>query len=100
MHYNFSVWLPAAGVCGFVCVHVAGIGSFFVPCSDFSPSPLYDAKVTFCRTAGEGVRRLQGSRKNSKRKQHFVLFFLLPYGITAENQPFKNTPANGLVIVM
>ena len=27
--------------------------------------------------------------KNSKRKPGFALFFLLPYGITAEYQPFK-----------
>ena len=82
-----------------VCVRVWN-RFFLCACSDFSPSPLYDAKITFCRTAGEGVRRLQSSRKNSKRKQHFVLFFLLPYGVTAENQPFKNTPSNCLLIVM
>ena len=45
--------------------------------------------TSFRRTAGEGVRRLLGSRKNSKRKPGFTLFFLLPYGVTAEYQPFK-----------
>jgi len=64
----------------------------------FSPSPLYDAKVPFCRTAGEGVRRMQSSQKNSKRKRHFVPFFLLPYGVTAENQPFNDSLANDLLI--
>ena len=65
----------------------------------FSPSPLYDAKVPFCRTAGEGVRRMQSSRKNSKRKPGFALFFLLPYGITAEIQPFKIFSYNYFEIV-
>jgi hypothetical protein len=59
---------------------------------------LYDAKVPFCRTAGEGVRRMQSSRKNSKRKRHFVPFSLLPYGVTAENQPFNDSLANDLLI--
>ncbi|WP_218055455.1 hypothetical protein, partial [Bacteroides thetaiotaomicron] len=45
--------------------------------------------TSFRRTAGEGVRRLLGSRKNSKRKPGFTLFFLLPYGVMAEYQPFK-----------
>lgn len=67
------------GVLG-VAAFVAGIGSF--GCfARLSPSPLYDAKVTFCRTAGEGVRRMQSSRKNSKRKRHYVPFFpLAPSG--------------------
>jgi len=54
--------------------------------------------TSFRRTAGEGVRRLLGSRKNSKRKRHFVPFFLLPYGVTAENQPFNDSLANDLLI--
>ena len=39
-----------------------------------------------------------GSRKNSKRKPGFTLFFLLPYGVTAENQPFNDSLANDLLI--
>ena len=32
------------------------------------------------------------------KKRHFVPFFLLPYGITAENQPFNDSLANDLLI--
>ena len=32
---------------------------------------------------------LEYFEKNSKRKPGFTLFFLLPYGVTAEYQPFK-----------
>lgn len=80
-----------------VCFLVCGIGSFFVLCPAL-PVPLVRCKSTLCRTAGEGVRRMQSSRKNSKRKRHFVPFFLLPYGITAENQPFNDSLANDLLI--
>lgn len=76
---------------------VCGIGSFFVLCPAL-PVPLVRCKSTLCRTAGEGVRRMQSSRKNSKRKRHFVPFFLLPYGVTAENQPFNDSLANDLLI--
>jgi hypothetical protein len=73
-----------------MCFFVCGIGSFFVPRSDFSPSPLYDAKVPFCRTAGEGVRRIARQPKEQQEETALcTLFFLLPYGITAEYQPFK-----------
>ena len=41
---------------------------------------------------------MQSSRKNSKRKRHFVPFFLLSYGVTAENQPFNDSLANDLLI--
>lgn len=42
---------------------------------------------------------MQSSRKNSsKRKRHFVPFFLLPYGVTADFQPFNNSLANDLLI--
>ncbi len=59
---------------------------FFLCALPGSPRP---PCTSFRRTAGEGVRRLLGSRKNSKRKPGFTLFFLLPYGVTAEYQPFK-----------
>lgn len=72
-------------LCRFDVFFVCGIGSFLVPRSDFSRPPC----TSFRRTAGEGVRRLLGSRKNSKRKPGFALFFLLPYGVTTEYQPFK-----------
>ncbi len=77
-----------------------GLWNRFFLCAlpGFSPSPLYDAKVPFCRTAGEGVRRMQSSRKNSKRKRHFVPFFLLPYGVTADFQPFNDSLVNYLLI--
>ncbi|OCR27266.1 hypothetical protein AC140_41230 [Bacteroides fragilis] len=34
-------------------------------------------KALFCRTAGEGVRRMRSSRKNSKRKPGKALLFPL-----------------------
>lgn len=95
MVYHCGIWGdPCSGV-----VYVYGLGSFFVPAPTSPRPPWYDAKVTFCRTAGEGVRRLQGSRKNSKRKQHFILFFLLPYGVIADNQLFMSFIYNCLTIV-
>jgi hypothetical protein len=50
------------------------------------PVPLVRA---FAVPQGRVFFRLLGSRKNSKRKPGFALFFLLPYGVTAEYQPFK-----------
>ena len=67
-----------------------------MPRSDFFPSPLYELSPY----KGEGVRRLLGSQKNSKRKLGFTLFFLLPYGITAEYQPFKFFNHNYFEIVV
>ena len=79
-----------------------GLWNRFFLCAlpGFSPSPLYDAKVPFCRTAGEGVRRMQSSRKNSKRKPGFALFFLLPYGVITEIQLFKFFNHNCFEIVI
>ena len=38
---------------------------------------------------GGGVFVFFWSEKNRKGKPGFTLFFLLPYGVTAEYQPFK-----------
>ena len=71
---------------------------FFLCALPGSPRPPCTMQKYPFGTAGEGVRRMQSSRKNSKRKRHFVPFFLLPYGITAENQPFNDSLANDLLI--
>ncbi len=72
---------------------------FFLCALPGSPRPPCTMqKYPFASYKGEGVRRMQSSRKNSKRKRHFVPFFLLPYGITAENQPFNDSLANDLLI--
>lgn len=41
-----------------------------------------------------------GSRKNSKRKLGFALFFLLPYEVMIENQLFKFFNHNCFEIVV
>ena len=77
-----------------MCFFVCGIGSFFVPRSDFSPSPLYELSP-YRRGGCSSIAR---QSKNSKRKPGFTLFFLLPYGVMAENQSFNNRLANDLLI--
>ena len=82
-------------VVSFGCVFFCLWNRFFLCALPGSPRP---PCTSFCRTAGEGVRRMQSSRKNSKRKRHFVPFFLLPYGVTADFQPFNDSLANDLLI--
>lgn len=61
------------------------------------PVPLVRA---FAVPQGRGFFRLLGSRKNSKRKPGFALFFLLPYGVITENQLFKFFNHNCFEIVI
>ena len=72
---------------------------FFLSALPGSPRPPCTMqKYPFAVPQGEGVRQMQSSRKNSKRKRHFVPFFLLPYGVTADFQPFNDSLANDLLI--
>ena len=71
---------------------------FFLSALPGSPRPPCTMQKYPFAVPQEGVRRMQSSRKNSKRKRHFVPFFLLPYGVTAENQPFNDSLANDLLI--
>lgn len=72
---------------------------FFLCALPGSPRPPCTMqKYPFAVPQGRVFFRMQSSRKNSKRKRHFVPFFLLPYGITAENQPFNDSLANDLLI--
>ena len=61
------------------------------------PVPLVRA---FAVPQGRVFFRLLGSRKNSKRKPGFALFFLLPYGVITENQLFKFFNHNCFEIVI
>lgn len=68
---------------------VCGIGSFLVPRSDLSPSPLYELSPYRRGGCSSSAKQSKEQRKNSKRKPGFTLFFLLPYGVTVEYQLFK-----------
>lgn len=76
-------------LCRFDVFFVCGIGSFLVPRSDFSPSPLYELSPYRRGGCSSIARQSKEQRKNSKRKPGFALFFLLLYGVTTEYQPFK-----------
>lgn len=66
-----------------------------MPRSDFSPSPLYELSP-YRRGGCSSIARQ--SKEQQEEKRHFVPFFLLPYGVTAENQPFNDSLANDLLI--
>lgn len=74
-------------LCRFDVFFVCGIGSFLVPRSDFSPSPLYE--LSPYRRGGCSSIARQSKEQQQEKKPGFALFFLLPYGVTAEYQPFK-----------
>lgn len=90
--YLFHAACCAVLMCFFVC----GIGSFLVPRSDFSPSPLYELSPY----RRGGYSSIAWQPKNSKRKLGFALFFLLPYGVMIENQLFKFFNHNCFEIVV
>lgn len=78
-----------------MCFFVCGIGSFLVPRSDFSPSPLYE--LSPYRRGGCSPDAKQP--KEQQEKPGKPCFFLLPCGATAENQPFKIFSHNYFEIV-
>lgn len=73
-------------LCRFDVFFVCGIGSFLVPRSDFSPSPLYELSP-YRRGGCSSIARQ--SKEQQEEKQGKARFFLLPYGVTTEYQPFK-----------
>lgn len=77
----FYVACCAVLMCFFVC----GIGSFLVLRSDFSPSPLYELSP-YRRGGCSSIAR---QSKEQQEETGLALFFLLPYGVTADIQPFK-----------
>lgn len=80
VHYNFS---------GCVRVPVCGIGSFFVPCSDSPRPPCTSFAVPQGRVFA-GCKAAERTARGNGTKCRF----LLPYGVTADSQPFKNRLAN------
>ena len=63
---------------------------FFLCALPGSPRPPCTMqKYPFAVPQGRVFVDCSAVEKNSKRKPGFALFFLLPYGITAEYQPFK-----------
>lgn len=76
---------------------VCGIGSF--GCfARLSPSPLYDAKVPFAVPQGRVFAGYKAAERTARGNGTTYRFFLLPYGIMAENQPFNNRLANDSLI--
>ena len=77
---------------------VCGIGSFLVLCPALPVPPCTMQKYPFAVPQGRVFAGCKAAERTARGNGTTYRFFLLPYGVMAENQSFNNRLANDLLI--